>query len=39
VQGYNYFRLRDIAILLGFAVGYSDASGQVALDLANPYHE
>jgi len=37
IDGYNYFRLRDLAILLDFAVSYSD--NNVSLDLTNGYTE
>jgi len=39
VSGYNYFRLRDLAILLDFAVIYDEASGQITLDFSQPYSE
>jgi uncharacterized repeat protein (TIGR02543 family) len=39
IKGYNYFRLRDLAIILNFAVKYDDESGQITLDLDNPYTE
>jgi|GEM_PF-1732336 len=37
IKGYNYFRIRDLAIILDFAIIYDDASGEVTLDLENPY--
>jgi hypothetical protein len=36
-DGFNYFRLRDIAILLDFSVDFSAADGKVTLDLAKKY--
>jgi len=39
VNGYNYFRLRDLASLLDFALIYDDATGQITLDFSNPYSE
>ena len=39
IQGYNYLRLRDMAILLNFGVEYAEASGQVSLNLDAPYKE
>jgi uncharacterized repeat protein (TIGR02543 family) len=39
IKGYNYFRLRDLAIILNFAVEYDDASGQITLNLDEPYQE
>lgn len=36
-DGYNYLRLRDIAILLDFAVNYDEETRVVTLDLDNPY--
>jgi len=39
IDGYNYFRLRDLAILLDFAVNFDAASGLITLDLENPYKE
>ena len=37
IKGYNYFRIRDLAIILDFAIIYDDESGAVTLDLENPY--
>ena len=39
INGYNYFRLRDLAILLDFAVKFDGDAGKVTLDLTNPYSE
>jgi hypothetical protein len=39
IKGYNYFRLRDLAIILNFAVIYNDATAQITLDFDNPYRE
>jgi len=39
IKGYNYFRLRDLAIILNFAVIYDDDTGKIELDFANPYKE
>jgi uncharacterized repeat protein (TIGR02543 family) len=39
IKGYNYFRLRDLAIILNFAVIYAEENGQITLDFANPYQE
>jgi len=39
IKGYNYLHLRDIAILLDFAVDYDDSGGKILLDLAKPYWE
>ena len=39
IKGYNYFRLRDLAIILGFNVIYDEDTGNIMLDLTNPYRE
>ena len=39
INGYNYLRLRDLAIILNFAVIYDDESGQITLDLDKPYDD
>ena len=39
INDYNYFRLRDIAILLNFKVIYDSATGGIQLDLQSPYSE
>ena len=39
INDYNYFRLRDIAILLNLNVIYDAATGAIQLDLASPYAE
>ena len=39
VAGYNYFRLRDLAIILGFYVDYNEDTGEITLDLSKPYSE
>jgi hypothetical protein len=39
IKGYNYLRLRDLAIILNIAVIYDDATASVTLDLDNPYIE
>lgn len=39
IDGYNYFRLRDLAIILDFAVEFAAATGQITLDLERPYSE
>jgi hypothetical protein len=39
IGGYNYFRLRDLAILLDFGVIYDASSGSITLDLTEPYTE
>jgi len=39
IEGYNYFRLRDIAILLDFYIIYDKKSETITLDLSNPYSE
>ena len=39
IDGYNYFRLRDIAILRDFNLGYDSASGVITLLLDKPYSE
>jgi len=39
IKGYNYFRVRDLAIILNFAVNYDDESTTITLDLENPYEE
>jgi len=39
VDGYNYFRLRDLMILLDIAVIYDEATGEITLDLTKPYTE
>ena len=37
IDGYNYFRLRDLMILLNIAVIYDPATGEITLDLTKPY--
>ena len=37
INGYNYFRLRDIAILLNFAVDWEGTGGVITLDLKRGY--
>jgi uncharacterized repeat protein (TIGR02543 family) len=37
IKGYNYLRVRDLAIILNFAVKYDDDNSQITLDLENPY--
>ena len=37
IDGYNYFRLRDLAILLNFAVEFDDAEGKITFDFTKPY--
>jgi len=39
IDGFNYFRLRDIAILLDFGLGFDSASGVITLQLDRPYSE
>lgn len=39
IDGYNYFRLRDIAILLDFGVDFAEDTRIVTLNLADPYKE
>lgn len=39
IAGYNYFRLRDVAILLDFAVDYDDDTRTITLNLAKSYTE
>ena len=39
INDYNYFRLRDLAALLDFAVGYDEATGVITLDLEQSYVE
>ena len=39
IEGYNYFRLRDLMILLDVAVIYDEATGEISLDLDKPYTE
>ena len=39
IDGYNYFRLRDLMILLNVLVIYDPATGEVTLDLGKPYSE
>ena len=39
IKGFNYLRLRDLAILLNFAIIYEDTTKQITLDFANPYWE
>jgi len=39
IKGYNYFRLRDLAIILNFSVIYEDETGKITLDFDNPYSE
>ena len=39
INGYNYFRLRDIAILLDFNVDWQGDGGVIELDLSKEYTE
>jgi hypothetical protein len=39
IKGYNYFRLRDLAIILDFAIIYDEELAKITLDLENPYTE
>ena len=39
IDGFNYFRLRDLMILLDIFVSYDEASGSITLDLGKPYSE
>ncbi|MCL1817038.1 MAG: hypothetical protein FWG43_05490, partial [Clostridiales bacterium] len=39
IKGYNYFRLRDLAILLDFMIDYDEETTDIILDLENPYEE
>lgn len=39
INGYNYFRLRDIAILLNFGVDFAEETGVITLDLTAAYKE
>jgi len=39
IDGYNYFRLRDIAILMEFNIIYDEETEEITLDLENPYSE
>ena len=39
IEGYNYFRLRDLAIILDFAVEFTAGTGVATLDLEKPYRE
>ena len=39
IDGYNYFRLRDLMILLDIAVIYDGATGEITLDLTKSYEE
>jgi hypothetical protein len=39
IFGYNYFRLRDLAIILDIALIYDADTASVTLDLENPYVE
>ena len=39
IQGYNYFRLRDLAIILNFSVIYNEETTKITLDFTNPYTE
>jgi hypothetical protein len=39
IGGYNYFRLRDIAILLDFGVHWQGNGGVITLDLTRSYSE
>ena len=39
INGYNYLRLRDIAIILDFAVIYDEDSGEITLDFDKSYSE
>ena len=39
IDGYNYFRLRDLMILLDVLVIYDEATGEITLDLSKPYSE
>ena len=35
IGGFNYFRLRDIAVLIGFGVEFNDATGEITLLLGS----
>lgn len=39
INGYNFFRLRDLAILLDFALVFDDNTGTVTLDFEKNYTE
>jgi hypothetical protein len=39
IKGYNYYRLRDLAIIFDFGIIYDEEAATVTLDLANPYSE
>jgi hypothetical protein len=39
INGYNFFRMRDLAILLDFAVNFDANNGNITLDLNKPYSE
>jgi len=39
IEGYNYFRLRDLMILLDIFVAYDEETGVITLDLTKPYTE
>ncbi|MDO4732447.1 MAG: hypothetical protein Q4B50_02880 [Bacillota bacterium] len=39
IKGYNYFRLRDLATVLDFAVIYDEDTAEIYLDFSKPYKE
>jgi hypothetical protein len=39
IDGYNYLRLRDMAIMLDFGVDYDETTGNITLNLDEPYVE
>jgi hypothetical protein len=39
IKGYNYFRLRDLAIILNFNLDYDEETQEITVDLDNPYKE
>jgi len=39
IKGYNYYRLRDLAIMLDLAVDFEQETGLISLNLSLPYTE
>jgi hypothetical protein len=39
IEGYNYLRLRDLAIMFDFNIEYVEATGVITLKLDEPYEE
>jgi hypothetical protein len=38
IKGFNFFRLRDLAIMLDFEVVHDPESGRITIDPSKPYN-